>query len=146
MPSDVERAWVAGLLDGDGCITMNPNGRLGRKPCIAVDNTDVELLEELVRLYGGRLVAKKRTKEHHRQAWSWRVYGSDRIIEILSDVLPFMRCKMKVERGRMLTTEFKSVTPRNGWYTPEMREKKRDFERRFMAIGLRPLGGVRRAW
>jgi len=135
MASEVERAWVAGLMDGDGCVTLAGVGGAFRKPFVVVDSTDSEILAELQRLYGGSLVSKKKAKEHHRQAWSWRVYGSDKIISLLGDVLPYMRCDSKVRRARMLTTEYKAITPRNGKYTEEMRARKFEFESRFMAIG-----------
>jgi hypothetical protein len=137
MPSETERAWVAGIIDGDGCVTLASQGsrRSHRKPYVVVDSTDFEILAELQRLYGGSLVAKRTAQDHHRQAWSWRTNGTDRILGLLQDVLPFMRCAAKVERARMLTMEFKVLTPRNGRYTAEMLAAKRAFEERFMAVG-----------
>jgi hypothetical protein len=76
-----------------------------------------------------------KAREHHRQAWSWRLYGADNILSFLAQVLQYMHCPTKVQRARMLTEEYKSVTPRNGWYTDEARLRRREFEDRFMAIG-----------
>ncbi|MET8310761.1 hypothetical protein [Micromonospora sp. NPDC005173] len=137
MPSNVERAWVAGIVDGEGCVTLigSINQSAFRKPLISVDNTDVEILNELGRLYGGRVVAKKKAADHHRQAWTWRVYGADNIIALLREIVPYMRCAAKLERAWLLLDEYKRLTPRNGWYTDEARRAKLDFERRFMAVG-----------
>jgi len=136
MPSETERAWVAGFMDGDGCITLaSASGPTYRKPLVVVDNTDMELLDELTRMYGGSIVLKKKSQEHHRQAWSWRIYGADNVIRFLQDVLPYMRCPSKVIRGRMLVEEYKKVTVRNGYYTDNLRELKEDFEARFLSVG-----------
>lgn len=138
MPSDLEKAWVAGLFDGDGCVTLSTTGdaRPFRKPLIVVDSTDIEILRELIDLYGGSLIAKRRTSERHRQAWSWRIFGANKIRQFLLDILPFMRCSVKTQRARMLVHEFPTLTPRNGYYSAQMRELKLDFERRFFAVGF----------
>jgi hypothetical protein len=101
---------VAGLIAGDGCVTLASQGSRGshRKPYVVVDSTDVVILAELQRLYGGSLVLKKKAKANHRQAWSWRLYGTDRIIAFLVEILQYMRCAVKVERARLLVDGFKS--------------------------------------
>ncbi|SNT65121.1 hypothetical protein SAMN05421812_12048 [Asanoa hainanensis] len=137
MPSEVEKAWVAGILDGDGCVTLHgyAASKAYRKPLIVVDSTDIEILQELSRLYGGGLVVKKKAKDHHLQAWTWRLYGSDKVLALIADVLPYMRCAVKVDRATLLANEYKHVTRRNGYYTPDARARKEAFEARFMAIG-----------
>lgn len=133
---DTERAWTAGIIDGDGCITMTPmGGGRRRKPVVVVDSTDMEILEELLRLWGGGLVAKRKAREHHRQAWSWRLYGADNIIAMLQWVVPYMRCATKRQRAELLLDRYKAVTPRNGYYTPELLAEREAFDRQFMQIG-----------
>lgn len=132
MNTETDKAWVAGLMDGDGCITMRPSGGPFRSPQIVVDNTDLEILHELQRLYEGSLVKKAKQQAHHRQCWSWRLYGADNIITFLTDILPYMKCQAKVDRATLLTTEYKQVTHRNGRYSAEARAEKLSFESRFM--------------
>jgi hypothetical protein len=89
-----------------------------------------------MRLYGGGpLVLKVKTAEHHRQAYSWRRHGATNVCNFLAMVYPYMRCAMKRERARMLLEEHSGITPRNGYYTTEMRAAKEEFETRFMALG-----------
>ena len=135
MASDLERAWVAGIMDGDGCITLSLGANKYRRPLVVVDNTDREILAELQRLYGGALVAKRLTREHHRQCWSWRIYGSTKIIAFLAEIVPYMHCDIKVQRARMLLDEWKKTVPRNGFYTPDTALVRAEFDRRFMSIG-----------
>lgn len=136
------------MVDGDGCISLQTSGQTNRfrTPILVVDNTDVEILEELQRLYGGSLVMKRRQQENHRQCWSWRVYGATNIAAVLREILPHMRCRAKIDRAKMLTEEWASVTPRNGHYTEGAREAKHAFEERFLAVGVgRGSGGQRRS-
>lgn len=136
MPSDTACAWAAGILDADGCVTMRPpSGGKFRSPYLVVDSTDLEILEELVALFGGRIHKKSTRHEHWRQQWSWRMYGTVAILEFLGLVVPYMRCPAKVARARMLLDEYPVLTRRNGQYTTEERAAKTDMEDRFMAIG-----------
>lgn len=137
MPSDVERAWAAGIMDADGCVTMRPpSGSRFRHPYLVVDSTDREILETLERVFGGRIVPKKmREGKGWRQQWSWRVFGATNVLAFLAQVVPYMHCPSKVARARLLLDEYPILTQRNGWYTEEQRIAKFGLEARFMAIG-----------
>lgn len=128
-------AWAAGIVDGDGSVSMVPSGSLFRKPIVVVDSTDYEILEELQNNFGGHIVLKKSAKPHHRQAWSWRIYGAYKVSDFLSTVLPYMRCDSKRTRACMLINEYPKLTPRNGYYTDDAREAKFAFEEAFFSIG-----------
>ena len=123
-------------MDADGCVTLRPPSTSQfRHPHIVVDSTDPEILEEMVLQFGGSIVKKKTRVEHHRQQWSWRLYGAKRILAFLADIAPYMRCATKLARVRILLDEYPALTIRNGWYTDEQVAAKRDMEDRFMAIG-----------
>ena len=57
--------------------------------------------------------------------------GSDDSLRFLDLVFPYMREPEKIRRARLLLYEYKSVTPRNGKYTPTILERKKEFETRF---------------
>lgn len=138
MPSETEHAWAAGIIDGDGCLTLKKSamGKGYAKPLLVVDNTDIEILQELQRLYGGNaFVKKKKSAVHHRQAWSWRVTGADKLITCLECVYPYMHCPSKKERARLVLEEYKLATPRNGYYTPDLRVIRENWEESYRAAG-----------
>jgi hypothetical protein len=137
MPSELDTAWAAGFIDGDGTITLRKVNSSGAKraPFICVDNTDREMLEALEAMFGGGIVDKGRPTPNHREAWSWRVYGANNVIGVLARVLPYLRCAVKKERARMLVEDWKSVTPRNGHYTVAMAAAKEEFQDRFFDLG-----------
>lgn len=134
MPSETQNAWAAGIVDADGCVTMRPSETF-RHPQLVVDSTDLEILHELINLYGGGLVGKRRTQAHHRQCWSWRLYGAHNVLACLGEIVPYMRCPAKVARARILLDEYPVLTSRCGNYSDTQRAAKYEMENRFMAIG-----------
>lgn len=135
-PTDA--AWLAGYLDADGCITMFRSGKVFRKPMIVFDSTDPELLDRASSILGNTGHRVKKTvarKEHHRQTYTLRFGGTDKVLAILELLLPHMTCAAKVQRGRMLLDEYRALTHRNGFYTPEEAATKLDFEARFLNAG-----------
>lgn len=131
-----DAAWLAGYIDGDGCISLSANGgRKWRSPILVIDSTDVEILDEVQRLCGGRRQKKTKALSHHRQAWSWRLTGADAIIALLTKIRPFMRCAAKAERADLLINKWRICTPPNGYYTEEQAIEKTAFESKFLSTG-----------
>lgn len=137
----VDAAWLAGLIDGEGTVTLSRDRRTAkfRTPTIDMTSTSPELLEEVVRLTGVGFITTKRTKakEHHSQAWHWCVRGGSQVIALLKIVLPFMREKNKRARAVLLVEHYEALTPRNGQYTAEQTERKLELETRLLAITQR---------
>lgn len=132
-----DAAWLAGYIDGDGSIGLYRNNgkRASRTPVLVIDSCDHEILGFVVGLVGGSVVTKPRSKSHHRQAMTWRLRGPRKVIPVLRQILPFMRCAFKLERARLLIEEFNLCTVPNGMYSPARKANKRDFEASFMALG-----------
>lgn len=119
-------AYIAGILDGEGTITLVKRNS-HRYPIVSVSSTSKELLDFLRHEVGGTICNHKTYKDHHKQSWSWRL-TSNNALNLLNDVIPFMLEKKKLYRANILLNEYKSVTPRNGKYTEELLNKKKDFE------------------
>ena len=134
---DTEAAWLAGYIDGDGCISIhNQTGREFRRLSLTIDSTDLCLLERVKDLTGtGTIVAKKKYKKHHSQAHSWRAGSAYRVIEILEAILPYLQCPSKIQRAKLVVDNWRKVTPKNGKYTDEMKAQKKEFEEKFLEIG-----------
>ena len=132
---NTEAAWLAGYIDGDGCISLSHKGRKWRTPIIAIDSADKELLDRVVELLGGTVILKPKTKDRHRQVYTWRLYGTEKVICTLTELLPYLQCNFKKTRANMLVDEWRRCTPRNGRYTPDGSVLKADFESRFLKLG-----------
>jgi hypothetical protein len=76
---ECEVAWAAGIFEGEGCIVRKNNGRsIG----LSISNTDLEILERVQRLLGGRREAFRRGRREHAERAQLR--RPDRTLEARS--------------------------------------------------------------
>lgn len=109
-----EHAYFAGLIDGEGCITLDRRGLArpnSRTPSVQINITDKGVVEALQQAYGGcaRLKPVSKTNPKWQDQWVWRVRNRQ-AKDCLLAVLPFLRIKnakarevldyMAVERKR----------------------------------------------
>ena len=92
-----EIAYIAGLLDGEGCISINKGrDQSGAKYRLVVccANTDRAVLEFLYRMLGGRIYVISKSKWSRRTCWMWTT-SSQQAGEILHILLPYLRIKKR---------------------------------------------------
>ena len=95
---DLECAYLAGILDGEGEIGIHKmTERKSTKGYrhrleIAITNTCKHILEFVQLRYGGNLHVKQRYSEKHRVCYRWRVEGQT-AIAFLKDIYPYLRIK-----------------------------------------------------
>lgn len=80
-----ETIWLAGLLEGEGSFLF----RKGGSPKISCAMTDLDIIEYIQNLVGGKVYAVSRQKEHHKDAWVWILHGKD-AIDLMKILLPYM--------------------------------------------------------
>lgn len=130
-------AYVAGIIDGEGNITLTRTHRgENRWPVVSIGSTERPLLSYVLKVVGaGRITIKMRTREHHSPSFVY-VLSSRKAIALLSQVSPFLRT-YKSGRARLLVEEYLQVTPRNGRYTAAQLDRRAAFEIRFFAMQTR---------
>jgi hypothetical protein len=101
MVSETDKAYIAGLVDGEGCVRIWKVGsprqldKMNRKtpiynPWLSIANNNVEVLRWIQSLYGGRLQPHNRT----RPVQAWVLVLTSRAAErILKDIVPYLRIK-----------------------------------------------------
>ncbi|MEV3895305.1 LAGLIDADG family homing endonuclease [Streptomyces anulatus] len=83
----VEAAWVAGLFEGEGCITWTSKGQAG----LAVTSTDYDVIERLALLVGlGSVVAKSPRTEERKPYWIWKVGSQEDFLSVAEQIEPFL--------------------------------------------------------
>jgi len=104
-------------------------------PCVSISSTDMELLERIRNLTKmGKIISKKNyNKEKHLDSYTYRVIYDD-AIKLLEVIEPYLVIQKKKLRAKFILENYKSVTPRNGKYTEEMKKKKEQFYIDFMKI------------
>jgi len=130
--AEVDFAWLAGLLEGEGCFSLqsyrkHPAEKIGgyQVPSIELKMTDRDVVQRAGKLLGGKQgrVRSQLRKEHgkdRKPIFIWRVNGH-RAVYLMSLLLPFMG-KRRSSRIRELITLHKRQGPRGGHgITPSLR-------------------------
>lgn len=127
-------AYTAGLVDGEGTVTlsrMKSNER--RCPVVSVSSTTYELMLFMKEHFGGAISTLSRAADQgHKQAWHWQTSRNNAIM-LLSLIEPYMVEPAKKRRAQLVINRYKAVTPRNGKYTTEMIELRDAFEQEFFS-------------
>jgi hypothetical protein len=90
-----ERAWLAGIIDGEGSISISDHRKKGRwfRLDLDVGMTHRETIYRIQTLTGrGNIDLREPKKEEHSQCWIWRVSGPD-AQAILKEIKPYLVTK-----------------------------------------------------
>ena len=113
------KQYIAGFLDADGTIGMNSKGVVS----VEFYNADKTILEKIQKHYGGRLVTRLSKKKEHNTSYTLR-FSYNGAYNLIVDIQPYMLHKKKSQRAELIVKHYKAYTPRNGKYSPELREQK----------------------
>ena len=132
--STADSAYIAGLVDGEGTITLvrkhkNENKQLA----LTISSTERPLLEfVLAATCVGKITGKRRYAAHHRPSYTYAVYNRQ-ALQVLAQLEPYL-LSYKKQRCLLALQRYTLVTPRNGKYTEEMHARRRTFEESFLAL------------
>lgn len=114
MLSDTQAAWVAALIDGEGCISIWKERRKGNKSgfrycgAMCIVNTNRHLLETVAKVLPGvvYLKDKRQNNPRHKPLFSLHVLARN-VGPVLRAVAPFLVIK---RRQAELLMRFREVT------------------------------------
>lgn len=100
MNKEAVRAYLAGIIDGEGCITITrrkvrrvKTNNWFYEPQIIIANSCKTMLDFCAGYYGGWIAILKKRKGH-TTAYQWKATG-DEMRAILKDVLPYLIVRRK---------------------------------------------------
>lgn len=120
-----EKAYMAGLIDGEGTITLARHHRdQYPQPRLAIANNSRKLLEwAQSKARCGIIIRRARRKAWHHESYVWQVQLAGAVLKLLAEVEPYLLLKRR--QARLLLADYKACTPRNGKYTlAQLRDKK----------------------
>lgn len=103
IPKDeLSMAYFAGLLDGEGTITLTTSKQAvgGKRPLVSIGNNSEELIGWIKRAFGGRKYSS--IKGRPRRLHSWAISGTLDVLKLLSEILPYLIVK-KSEAKKVLS-------------------------------------------
>lgn len=103
MLSMTELAWLAGILEGEGCflLTTKSKSNLGY-PQIAVSMTDKDVMDRIALLLEASIYVKEdKRKEHYKDQWTARINGA-RAVSWMMTLYSFMGERRKAKIRQVL--------------------------------------------
>ncbi|MFS0611989.1 LAGLIDADG family homing endonuclease [Lederbergia ruris] len=133
---DWEAAYLAGIIDGEGSITLTRmHKKEFRRPCITISSSDKELLVYIQTLTGGYINSKKNYRpDKHKDSYTLNIKKKENVLYILRSVSPYLRIHQKRSRALWILENYERVTPRNGKYNAKSLNSKLLFEERFFQL------------
>ncbi len=93
-----EKAYLAGIIDGEGCISIYSKERNGPRRFglrLTIYNSDLQLMDWITKRLGGKAVECITHRQQGRlRNYQWATEGH-RAIKVLSQVYPYMVMKRK---------------------------------------------------
>lgn len=107
--SDIESAYIAGAIDGDGCLYMSPQvtSSDSYRMLIKVTCKEKDIVEWLYQHTGvGTLRQQKAYSEHQNNSvyWRWEITSHKDVIDLVEKIYPFTitkkrRCELMYHLG-----------------------------------------------
>jgi hypothetical protein len=86
-------AYVAGLVDGEGSIGFTKVGaHRSWVPRVSITNTNLDVLEDIGKKFGGYIVPLSQRKEGWKQGYSWLILNSS-AVSFIDLIYPWLRIK-----------------------------------------------------
>jgi hypothetical protein len=129
-----QAAYLAGLVDGEGTITLTRVHRHeNRRLVVSISNNDMSLLKVVKTNVGaGKITTKKARSERHARSFAYQI-SSRQALDLLRQISSYL-ITYKAKRAKMVLDDYLRLTPRNGRYTPEIAASRQEFEARILAI------------
>jgi hypothetical protein len=129
-----ERAYLAGLIDGEGTITLARKYRgAHRHLLVSISSTERSVLVWVQKVVGaGRITTKRVYKPGHTPSYTYAISNAQ-ALALLKQVVSHLR-SYKRRRAELVLDRYRALTPRNGRYSPELLQQREQFINEFFAI------------
>lgn len=99
---EISPQYMAGLLDGDGTITITMHRRQSTKagitlhPITKIDSVNLDFLELFQKQFGGHINKKRHERGwNKRPLWEWRLSSIESCLRFILPVKPFLILKKR---------------------------------------------------
>jgi hypothetical protein len=129
-----EAAYLAGLIDGEGTITLTRRHANERRQLVlSISSTERALVEwSLTSIGVGKITGKRTSSAAHAPGLTYSV-SNQQALNVLRQVVDYLR-SYKQRRARLALARYDELTPRNGKYSGSQDAERRRFEDEFLSI------------
>jgi hypothetical protein len=92
MRKEIAIAWAAGIVEGEGYISVHNN-----RVMVVVEMTDKDVLDKLQEYFKGNVYAQKQRKEHWKPSFKWQIGDTRKAQEFLKEIYPFLGARRRAK-------------------------------------------------
>lgn len=132
--SATDAAYIAGLIDGEGTITLTRKPRNeNRQLSVSISNTEKPLLIFVLETVGaGKITGKRTASSKHTPSYTYAIYNRQ-ALNLLEQIAVYLRT-YKVARADLILRDYVTLTPRNGRYPETLLKERKHFENAVLNI------------
>ena len=136
--SPEDAAYVAGLIDGEGTVTLSRRHATDRRQLVvSISSTEAEILKWVLATVGtGKITRKSATSPRHAPGLTYSI-SNRQALALLEQTARFLRSYKRI-RAAMVVDQYVRLTPRNGRYTKDVEAARAAFESQLLATKARP--------
>ena len=127
MPSETEKAWFAGFLDGEGYIQISQY-KGWYTLIVRISNLHLPTLLKIKALWGKGAVKLVPNAPTHGPFWRWHV-KANQALEILEDVFPYLVTKRAEAETAIAFQRNHTSRKRSNQYTPGRAQENRNTDK-----------------
>jgi len=112
----LDAAWIAGLFEGEGTITISTGGRSGyTRPVICLTSTDLQMIDILNKIWPGyiRTFVPNTKSKNAKTAQTWVLNSGLKCFQFARDVLPYIRTERVRKKFEILIEYMQDAHPYN---------------------------------
>lgn len=130
----IDAAYIAGLIDGEGTITLSRRHRNeNRQLVVTISSNERTILQYVKDVTGVGIVTKKRAyKASHSINYTYKL-SNRQAIDLLQQLFPYFK-SYKKHRAQLVLDKYLILTPRNGKYSQQLADARSQFIDEFFAI------------
>ena len=92
--------WAAGLFEGEGSIPKFNNAKYQYE--VKIKMTDLDILERVQSLFGGKIYPQPSSAAHHKPIWQWCISNKAGVKDFLMKILPYLGYRRTYQAQNML--------------------------------------------
>jgi hypothetical protein len=140
--TETDAAYIAGLVDGEGTITLTRYHRNeNRRLVLGISNNERPRLEFVLQVVGaGHITTKRVYKPVHAPSFTY-VITNRQAVDLLAQIAPYLH-SYKAARAELVLKDYIRLTPRNGKYEGSEQAERERFELELLAIRVRKIEDV----
>ena len=131
--NDLEKGWVAGIIDGEGTILITRENKknyhhsyYGLQVCVT--SVDIRIVNKLKNICGGHIIfIRRKTKERYIPYYRWYIHRKP-ALKLLQELRDLIVSKEK-EVGLAIKFQLKKKigAPKGSWGRPKFKAKEQEY-------------------